>query len=284
MSETDTSGLSDGTVREVNNCSVTGRSLGARGPRLKGGLGGVPIVFSSEGEPVEGRLYQPMKPTGRPTLVVSPSRVTTVAEMNWLANPLLARGYTLLVHGYRRRGHRYQIRDVADICNAVSWLQENLRRERVPIGLVGHSRGGSASLRAAALDRRVKSTAALSAPTDIARYMNGLREHSPSRYEMLVKAYGGTPDEDPEYYRAISPLHYAGQIATPVLLIHGSDDMVAPKENSEWMYAALKASGNASTRLELIEGAGHFFEHRFQAQQFELIVDLIDRWFTETSY
>ena len=99
---------------------------------------------------------------------------------------------------------------------------------------------------------------------------------------MLAKAYGGTPADNPEYYRAISPLHYASQIASPVLLVHGSDDMVAPKENSEWMYAALRASGNTNARLELIVGAGHFFEHRFHAQQFELIVDLIDRWFTET--
>jgi dipeptidyl aminopeptidase/acylaminoacyl peptidase len=202
--------------------------------------------------------------------------------MSWLAKPLLARGYTVLVQGYRGGALRYQIRDVADVRNAISWLQKNLHRERTHIGLVGHSRGGSASLRAAALDRRAESTVALCAPVDIARYMNGLREHSPSRYEMLVKAYGGTPAENPEYYRAISPLHYAGQIATPVLLVHGSDDMVAPKENSEWMHAALTASGNTNARLELIAGAGHFFEHRFQAQQFELIVDLIDRWFTET--
>ena len=257
-------------------------SLSAPDSPLENGLGGAPIVFSSEGEPVEARLYRPMEPTGRPWLVVSPSRVTTVAEMSWLANPLLARGYTLLVQGYRRGRHRYQMRDVVDVCNAVSWLQENLRREDVRIGLVGHSRGGSATLRAAAVDRRVESTVALCAPVDIVRYMNGLREHSPSRYDMLVKAYGGTPDVDPEFYRAISPLHYAGHIESAVLLLHGSDDMVAPKENSEWMYAALTASGNTKARLEFIAGAGHFFERRFQAQQFELIVDLIDRWFTET--
>ena len=99
---------------------------------------------------------------------------------------------------------------------------------------------------------------------------------------MLVKEYGGTPDVDPEFYRAISPLHYAGHIESAVLLLHGSDDMVAPKENSEWMYAALKASGNTSARLEIIAEAGHFFERRFLAPQFEQVVDLVDRWFVET--
>ena len=273
------SALSIGTAHEVHNVS---RSSGVARPCPEGDPGGIFLAYTSEGEPVEARLYQPMEPTGRPGLVVSPSRVTTVAEMGWLARPLLARGYTVLVQGYRRGALRYQIRDVVDVRNAISCLEENLHCDRMRIGLVGHSRGGSASLRAAALDRRVKSTVALSAPIDIARYMNGLREHSPSRYAILAKGYGGTPAEDPEYYRAISPLQYAGQIATPVLLVHGSDDMVAPKENSEWMYAALTASGNTNARLEIIAGVGHFFEHRFQAQQFEHVVDLIDRWFVET--
>ena len=279
MSMADASALSVGTAHEVHNVS---RTLGVTRPCPEGDPGGIPLAHTSEGEWVEGRLYQPMEPTGRSALVVSPGRVTNVVEMGWLAMPLLARGYTVLVQGYRRGALRYQVRDVADVRNAISWLQENLHREHLRIGLVGHSRGGSASLRAAALDRRVESTVALSAPVDIARYMNGLREHSPSRYAMLAKGYGGTPAEDPEYYRAISPVQYAGQIATPVLLVHGSDDMVAPKENSEWMYAALTASGNTNARLEIIAGVGHFFEHRFQAQQFEHVVDLIDRWFVET--
>jgi len=279
MSMADASALSVGTAHEVHNVS---RSLGVTRPYPESDPGGIPFAYTSEGEPVEAQLYQPMEPTGRPGLVVSPSRVTTAAEMGWLAGPLLARGYTVLVQGYRRGAVRYQIRDVADVRNAISWLQENPHGERMRIGLVGHSRGGSASLRAAALDRRVESTVALSAPVDIARYMNGLREHSPSRYAMLAKGYGGTPAEDPEYYRAISPVQYADQISTPVLLVHGSDDMVAPKENSEWMYAALAASGNTKVRLEVIAGTGHFFEHRFQAPQFEHVVDLVDRWFVET--
>ena len=277
MSTARASALSVGTAQEVHNVGSI-----ATPPCSEGDPGGIPLAYPSEGEPVEARLYQQMEPTGRPSLVVSPGRLTTVAEMAWLARPLHARGYTVLVQGYRPGAVRYQVRDVMDIRNAISLLQENLHGERMRIGLVGHSRGGSASLRAAALDRRVESIVALSAPVDIARYMKGLREHSPSRYAMLAKAYGGTPAEAPEYYRSISPLQYAEQIPTPVLLVHGSDDMVAPKENSEWMYAALMASGNTTARLEIIAGVGHFFERRFQAPQFEHVVDLIDRWFMET--
>src|SRR4029453_11957976 len=99
--------------------------------------------------------------------------------MNWLARPLHARGYTVLVQGYRGRTTRYQARDVTDVRHAISFLRQRLQKTDLMGGLVGHSRGGSASLRAAALDTRVRSTVALSSPIDIARYMLALRFHSP---------------------------------------------------------------------------------------------------------
>jgi len=202
--------------------------------------------------------------------------------MNWLARPLHARGYTVLVQGYRGRTTRYQARDVTDVRHAISFLRQRLQNTDLMVGLVGHSRGGSASLRAAALDTRVRSTVALSSPIDIARYMLALRFHSPSRYQMLTTSYGGEPSDQRAYYEEISPLHYAALIRTPVLLVHGTDDMVAPKEHSEWMMAALTSSGNSSSRLELIDGAGHFFERRFRGHDFERVVTAVDTWFAET--
>lgn len=94
--------------------------------------------------------------------------------------------------------------------------------------MIGHSRGGSASLRAAAVDARIRSTVALSPPVDIGRYVRTLREYAPTPVRARVTGYGGTPDDDPDYFRAIAPLTYADRIKTPVLLIHGLADMVAP--------------------------------------------------------
>ena len=240
---------------------------------------GVTVSYSSDGEPVVARLYRQASSTGLPALIVSPSRVTTIGEMSWLAKPLHARGYTVLVQGYRRGTTRYQLRDVIDVRHAISFLREQAACEEIPIGLVGHSRGASASLRVAAVDLRVKATVALSPPVDVARYMLALRAHSPSRYDMLTRAYGGEPSDDPRYYQLISPLHQAAQIVTPVLLVHGTDDMVAPKEHSEWMIAALTSSGNKRSRLELIDGVGHFFERRFVGYEFESVVTIVDKWF-----
>ena len=240
------------------------------------------ISFISEGERVPALLYRPAAPCARkPALIVSPSRVTTVDEMSWLAEPLVAAGYMVLVHAYRP-GLRYQIRDVADVRNAVSWVVESADGDPDRIAVIGHSRGASAALRAAGEDSRIRSAIALSCPTDIARYMDGLRNHSPSRFATLVNGYGAIPEDDLQYYRQISPLFHAARISAPVLLIHGIDDMVAPKENSEWMHGALRDSGNPNVRLALIAEAGHFFEHRFNGYLFDPVLKVIDQWLEET--
>jgi dipeptidyl aminopeptidase/acylaminoacyl peptidase len=213
--------------------------------------------------------------------VVSPGRAGTSAEMGWLAHPLADAGYTVLAQGYRTGGTRYQLRDVADVRHSVSWLHDEMSAENCRVAAIGHSRGASASLRAAADDSRIDSTVSLCAPIDVARYMRGLSTHSPSRYQLLVKAYGASPDADPEYYSQIAPLTHALRHTKPVLLIHGADDMVAPKEHSEWMYEALVRHGTTLARLRVIEGAGHFFENRFNGYLYPEVIGLILDWLEE---
>ena len=240
------------------------------------------ITVDIDGEPVAGLLYPPRSLDRQVGVVVSPGRAATLEELNWLAAPLANAGYTVLVQSYRAGRTRYQLRDVEDVRCAVSWLQSETRGPIRRIAAIGHSRGASASLRAAARDPRIDATVALSAPVDVARYMNALREHSPSRYRTLVEGYGATPAIDPHYYSRISPLTHASLNATPVLLIHGADDMVAPKEHSEWMHAALVSHGRARVRLELIAGAGHFFESRFNGYLHARVVDLVIEWLDDT--
>ncbi len=242
-----------------------------------------PLTFTSEGTPVQAILYQPREITGRlHALVLSPGRLRNIKGLEWLSRPLAEQGYVVLAQRYRDGDVRYQLRDVEDIRHAIFYLQGLAYVDPGRIGIIGHSRGGSASLRAAAKDLRVRSTVALSPPTDLARYVQGLREYAPSRYALMLKAFGGTPEEAPEYYHAVSSVKYAGQIKTPVLLIHGRDDLVAPHDHSQWMYDALVKAGNAWVKLELLPGLGHAFEQGFQGYRFDKVVELVSRWFAET--
>ncbi len=89
---------------------------------------------------------------------------------------------------------------------------------------------------------------------------------------------GGTPDEVPERYAAVRALDYADRIHQPVLLIHGTLDMVAPWDHSIWMEQALRAAGNARVRLELIPLMGHFLEMTTQGYQFDRVAGVIIDW------
>ena len=62
---------------------------------------GVPISFGSNDGQVRGRLYEPSDPRpGNPAVVVSPSRVSTVEEMGWLAEPLAVHWHGIELESY----------------------------------------------------------------------------------------------------------------------------------------------------------------------------------------
>jgi len=253
------------------------------GPGLGADLTLTPVTFTSEGAPVQAMLYQPAAgATKQPALVLSPGRTRDIKGIEWLSRALADRGYVVLAQQYRDGDVRYYGRDAVDIRNAISHLHKLPGIEPGRIGIIGHSRGGMASLLAAANDARVRSTVALSPPTDHVRYVRGLREYSPSRYAEMVKSHGGTPEEAAEYYREISAVTYADRIKTPVLLVHGTSDLVAPHDHSQWMYEALVKAGNPRAKLELLRGVGHFFEQAFGGYRYDRVVELTTSWFAET--
>jgi dipeptidyl aminopeptidase/acylaminoacyl peptidase len=56
-------------------------------------------------------------------------------------------------------------------------------------------------------------------------------------------AEGRPPWDDLKWYLERSPLSYARDIRTPLLLIHSEDDLRCPMEQAEQLYVALKKLG-----------------------------------------
>ena len=56
----------------------------------------------------------------------------------------------------------------------------------------------------------------------------------------LIGYFNTTPYEDPEIYRKNSPLTYASNVETPVLIIHGEKDLRVPISQAYQFYSALK--------------------------------------------
>jgi len=68
--------------------------------------------------------------------------------------------------------------------------------------------------------------------------------------------FGGRPDEIRDWCTEHSPLTHAGNVNTPVLLIHGESDDRVPIGQSEQFYVALKRLGKTVEFVRL-PGAGH---------------------------
>jgi acetyl esterase/lipase len=77
---------------------------------------------------------------------------------------------------------------------------------------------------------------------------------------------------DAEYCRYINPVAYITPKAPPFLLLHGSDDLVVPLEQSEIIYEALVAR-KIDVRFVVLKGEGHSGPQFFQKPLWELIAD-----------
>jgi dipeptidyl aminopeptidase/acylaminoacyl peptidase len=65
------------------------------------------------------------------------------------------------------------------------------------------------------------------------------------------------PWEDWDWFRERSPITYAEQSRTPILILHGKDDpRVHPSQSME-LYRYLKTLGKTPVRLVLYPGEGH---------------------------
>jgi dipeptidyl aminopeptidase/acylaminoacyl peptidase len=217
----------------------------------------------------------------QPGVVVCPGRVGTADDLAWLCEPLAKAGFVTLAIQYRPIPTQYYLTDVEDIQSALQYLENRDFVAASQLGVVGHSRGGLAALNSARQQSRIRTLVAISPVTDHAHLVRGLRQFAPSRYELMVAARGGTPEEIPKYYREISPLHHADQIHVPVLLIHGTNDLITPHEHSLWMLEALQKVGNQKSSLQLIQGAGHFFEQTYSGYAFDKVAELTVSWLRE---
>jgi dipeptidyl aminopeptidase/acylaminoacyl peptidase len=100
--------------------------------------------FTSEGNAVAAVLYEPPERHRKcPAIVLSPPRSRTIDQLAWLARSLAARGYMVLAQRYRDGDTRYQLRDVDDIRNGITFLEGLPKIDLERLGVIGHSRGGA---------------------------------------------------------------------------------------------------------------------------------------------
>lgn len=115
------------------------------------------------------------------------------------------------------------------------------------VGLSGHSYSGGGSSFIAGTSDMFAAVASGAAPINLTSEFNqlflgsGQNNHS---YDIYGQGrYGTNPYDDPELYRQESPITYAPQMNTPLLYLHGEEDMtVGYVQGLEW-YNALRFNG-----------------------------------------
>ena len=72
----------------------------------------------------------------------------------------------------------------------------------------------------------------------------------------------GTPEENPAFWRAISPNAYLADLCGPVQLHHGTADSSVPVEHSETLYAQIQEA-NMPVELYTYENDNHNISANF---------------------
>jgi len=205
----------------------------------------------------------------------------------WAADCMAGAGYAVVTFNFSRSGIGAEPERFTELdsfgANTLSLEQAELRSilgevldgnllPRRPRGAVlfGHSRGGGQAILAAAAEARVRALVTWASVSYFDRWTEETRAQwrADGRIWVLNQRTGQqmpldlTLLEDFEVNRdALDVRGAAGRVAVPWLLVHGTDDLTVP-----WDESRTLARTTAGARLHLVEGAGHTFEagHPFQ--------------------
>jgi dipeptidyl aminopeptidase/acylaminoacyl peptidase len=92
---------------------------------------------------------------------------------------------------------------------------------------------------------------------------------------------GGWPWEQPEHYRQQSPITYAEQIETPLLILQGLADHRTPADQGERLFVTLKVLGK-EVEMVLFPGAGHDLSRNGKPRQRIERLEVIHDWLART--
>lgn len=242
--------------------------------------------YLSDGLKIYALLTVPqgVKPaTGWPVIVfnhgyIPPEIYRTTERYVAYVDAFARNGYIVFRSDYR--GHGFSEGEAAggygspaytvDVLNAVSSIKRYPDADPERIGMWGHSMGGSITLRAMAVTDDIKAGdiwAGVVAPYPdlIERWRSLLGRPTPTpsaetdqrrRWREELVDWYGSPEENPEFWAAISPSSYLTDLSGPIQLQHGTADTSVPIEFSQELYDSLQAAGIPST-LYIYPGDDH---------------------------
>ena len=226
------------------------------------------INWSSDGRAVQGWLVSPVnaKP-GKSAMIVEihggPSAATTPSYVwNGLGRALIDHGYTIFLpnprgsYGQGEAFMRANIRDfgggdLRDIQAGVDAVLKVAPVDPARLGVYGHSYGGFMTMWTVTHSTRFKAAVA---GAGIANWISYYGQNGIDQW--MIPFFGASAYDDPEVYRADSPISTIKAAKTPTLIYVGERDVECPAAQSVEFWHGLKAMG-VPTSLVIYEGEGH---------------------------
>ncbi|MEV7082081.1 alpha/beta fold hydrolase [Streptomyces sp. NPDC093516] len=135
------------------------------------------------------------------------------------------------------------------------------------IGLFGRSMGGGVVYNALVVAPGLFDAAVAYAPVSARPQENIDHFQRPDGDPLVarIEERHGTPEENPAFWRGVSPLTYADRLTEPLLIQHGTADDTCPPA---WSREAARVFREAGKDVELrtVAGEGHTFGARWAAE------------------
>lgn len=187
-------------------------------------------------------------------------------SFDWWASFLASRGYAVLQPNYRGSTGYGRAWELAGRHQWGGLMQTDVEDGVVALGragiidphrvcIVGASYGGYAAMAGATLTPdRYACSAAIAGVSDLNLMLQRTEQRSGSEHSMDSDWWRlsiGDRDEDRERIRSVSPANLADRVHIPMLIVHGTDDIVVPIEQSRRMRDRLRAAGKDVQYVEL---------------------------------
>jgi dipeptidyl aminopeptidase/acylaminoacyl peptidase len=190
------------------------------------------------------------------------SRGIAVIDVNYGGSTGYGRKYRQRLNG------QWGVVDVDDCTNGAKYLVERGEVDGNRLMITGGSAGGYTTLCALTFRNVFKAGASHFGIGDLETFVGDTHKFESRYLDNLVGPY----PEKRALYRERSAINYTDQLNCPMILFQGSEDKIVPPNQSQKMYAAVKAKGLPVAYLEF-EGEQHGFrkaEHIKRALDGEL--------------
>jgi dipeptidyl aminopeptidase/acylaminoacyl peptidase len=236
------------------------------------------ITYRSGALRISGILNVPRGKGPFPVLVLGHGYIDPAVYVNGQGllreqDYLARRGYAVLHTDYRgyaasdddpRAELNLRLGYTEDVINAVLAV----RRSTLPtldgdrVGLLGRSMGGGVVLNVLTVQPGLVDAAVVFAPvsSDTVDNFDRFIRDGPGRDGLAraIIARHGSPEQDPEFWRNVSPRTFFDRITEPLLIHHGTSDESCPIRWSRATLRALLAAGK-DARMFTYQGEHHAF-------------------------